>query len=202
MADILKEINKVFPKGTISESLYEGANIVIYTKDKEFFKNNKEIVKEAVNKFKKRIEIRPDPSLCMEIEEAKKLLKKLIPKDAGADEFIFDPPRSEVVIHADKPGVIIGKRGEGLRELREKTYWVPLVKRNPPIKSKLIEGIRSVLYENADYRKKFLNKVGHKVYDGWLRDKEHEWVRVSYLGGARQVGRSCLLLQTPKSRII
>jgi uncharacterized protein len=202
MADILKEINKDFPEGKISEALYEGANIVLYTKDKKFFLDSKEVVKEAVNKYKKRIEVRPDPSLCMEIEQAEIMIKKLIPAEAGVDELIFDPPRSEVIIHADKPGVIIGKQGEGLKEIKENTFWVPLVKRNPPIRSKLLEGIRSVLYENADYRKKFLNQVGHKVYDGWLKDKENEWIRVSYLGGARQVGRSCLLLQTPMSRIV
>jgi KH/beta-lactamase-domain protein len=58
------------------------------------------------------------------------------------------------------------------------------------------------MYEHADYRKKFLDKTGHRVYDGWLREKKHEWVRVSFLGAARQVGRSCLLLQTPESRIL
>ncbi|MBT5342256.1 beta-CASP ribonuclease aCPSF1, partial [Candidatus Woesearchaeota archaeon] len=106
------------------------------------------------------------------------------------------------IIHADKPGVVIGKQGEILKEIKAKTMWVPLIKRNPPIRSKLIESIRSVLYENADYRKKFLDKTGHRIYDGWLREKKHEWVRISFLGAARQVGRACLLLQTPESRII
>ncbi len=202
MASILKEIQKVLPEGKIAEATFEGANIVLYTKDKNYFFDNEGTIREAVKEFKKRIELRPDPSLCMEPEKAEKAIKKIIPEEAGIQDIIFDPPRSQVIIHADKPGMVIGKQGEILRELREKTLWVPFIKRVPPLRSKLIESIRSVLYENADYRKKFLDKTGHRIYDGWMREKKHEWVRISFLGAARQVGRTCFLLQTPESRII
>ncbi|MBT5342325.1 beta-CASP ribonuclease aCPSF1, partial [Candidatus Woesearchaeota archaeon] len=111
MADILKEIIKVLPAGKISDAAYEAANIVLYTKDKDYFLDNKGTIREAVKQFKKRIEVRPDPSMCMELEKAKKAIKKIIPDEAGAQEFIFDAPRSQVIIHADKPGVVIGKQG-------------------------------------------------------------------------------------------
>ncbi len=202
MADISKEIIKKLPEGKISESTYEGANIVLYTKDKAYFKDNKGSIRAVVKEFKKRIELRPDPSLCLEIEEAEKIIRKLVPEEAGIKEFIFDPPRSQVIIHADKPGLVIGKQGELLREIGYKTFWVSHVKRMPPIRSKLIESIRSVLYEHANDRKKFLDKTGHRIYDGWLRAKKHEWVRLSCLGASRQVGRTCFLLQTPESRIL
>ncbi len=202
MADIMKEIIKVLPEGKISDAAFEAANIVVYTKDKKYFLDNKGTIKDAVKQFKKRIELRPDPSLCMEPEKAEAKIKSIIPKEAGVQELIFDAPRSQVVIHADKPGIVIGKQGEILKDIKSKTMWVPLIKRMPPIRSKLIESIRSVLYENADYRKKFLDKTGHRIYDGWLREKKHEWIRLSFLGAARQVGRSCLLLQTPESRIL
>ncbi len=202
MANILKEIQKVLPRGKIEDATFEGANIVLYTKDREYFLDNKGTIRDAVRQFKKRIEVRPDPSMCMEKEKAEIEIRKIVPKEAGVQEFIFDPPRSQVIIHADKPGLVIGKQGELLREMKAKTLWVPLIKRMPPLRSKLIESIRSVLYENADYRKKFLDKVGHRVYDGWLREKKHEWIRLSFLGAARQVGRTCFLLQTPESRII
>ena len=202
MADILKEIQKVLPEGKVSDAAFEGANIVLYTKDKEYFLDNKGTILKAVKEFKKRIELRPDPSMCMEMEKAEKEIKKLISDEAGIQQFIFDPPRSQVIIHADKPGLVIGKQGEFLRLISGKTFWVPHVKRVPPMRSKLIESIRSVLYENADYRKKFLDKTGHRIYDGWIREKKHEWVRLSCLGASRQVGRTCFLLQTPESRIL
>ncbi|MEW5896079.1 MAG: beta-CASP ribonuclease aCPSF1 [Nanoarchaeota archaeon] len=202
MADILKEIIKLLPEGKISDAAFEGANIVLYTKNKDFFIDNGGTIRNAVKEFRKRIELRPDPSLCMELEEAKKFIQQIIPEEACAQEFIFDPPRSQVIIHAEKPGLVIGKQGEYLKEIREKTFWVPLIQRLPPIRSRLIEGIRSVLYENAAERKKFLDKTGHRIYDGWIREKKHEWVRLSCLGASRQVGRSCFLLQTPESRVL
>ncbi len=202
MVDILKEIIKVLPEGKISEATFEAANIVLYTKNKEYFLNNEGTIKKAVDQFKKRIELRPDPSICLGIEETEKVIKGTLPKESEIKEIIFDAPRSVVIIHVEKPGLAIGKQGELLKQVKAKTFWVPLIKRMPPIQSKLIESIRGVLYENADYRKKFLNKTGHRIYDGWLREKKHEWVRISFLGAARQVGRSCLLLQTPESRIL
>jgi len=202
MGDILKEIISTLPEGKVDNALFEGANIVLYTKDKDYFFDNEGTIRKAVQQFKKRIELRPDPSICLDREKAEKDIKKIVPKEAGIGEFIFDPPRSQVIIHAEKPGLVIGKHGELLKEISNKTLWVPTVKRVPPIESKLIDSIRSVLYENADYRKKFLDRTGHRIYDGWLRTKKHEWVRLSCLGASRQVGRTCFLLQTPESRII
>lgn len=202
MANILKEIIKTLPDGVIDDAAFEGANIVLYTKNKEYFLDNKGTIRNAVKEFKKRIELRPHPELCTIPEKAEPEIKKMVDKEAGATEFIFDPPRSQVIIHAEKPGLVIGKQGDLLRQISAKTFWVPLVKRIPPLRSKLIESIRAVLYENAEYRKKFLDKTGHRIYDGWLRQKKHEWIRLSCLGASRQVGRACFLLQTPESRVL
>ena len=202
MADIIKEILKSLPADKISEANFEGANIVLYTKDRDFFLNNNGIIKQVVDTIKKRVELRPDPSITMDMEEAEKEIRAIIPEEAGVDQVIFDPQRSRVIIEADKPGLAIGKQGSLLRDIRTKTFWVPLINRKPAIRSKLIENIRAVLYQNSDYRRKFLDKVGHRIYDGWIREKKEEWIRISYLGSGRQVGRSCLLLQTPESRIL
>ena len=203
MTDILKEVLKFIPKSTdISDSVFEGANIVLYTKNKDFFLNNNGLIKEIVDSIKKRVELRPDPSITMDQEKAEDVIKKLVPKEAGLSQILFDPQRSIVVIESEKPGVAIGKNGEILKKIKEKTLWIPQIKRTPSIRSKLIEKIRQVLYENNDYRKKFLDKVGHRIYDGWIREKKNEWVRISILGAGRQVGRSCFLLQTPESRIL
>ena len=202
MGDIIKEIMKSLPEGKISDINFEGANIVLYTKDKEFFLNNSGIIKQIVDDIKKRVELRPDPSITMEVEEAEKIIRSIIPEEAAVDQVIFDTQRSRVIIEADKPGLAIGKQGALLREIRMQTLWVPLIRRKPAIRSKLIENTRAVLYQNSDYIRKFLDKVGHRIYDGWRREKKHEWVRLTYLGSGRQVGRSCILLQTPESRIL
>tara|TARA_B100002003_G_C14124847_1_gene541038 strand:- start:156 stop:2054 length:1899 start_codon:yes stop_codon:yes gene_type:complete len=202
MANIIDEVLKDLPKQKISDAAFEGANIVLYTKDKDFFLNNSGMIREVVNKIKKRVELRPDPSVIMELEEAEKKIKSILPKDALVGQVLFDPQRSIVVVEAEKPGLVIGKQGAILKEIREKTLWVPIIRRTPAIRSKLIENIRSVLYQHSDYRRKFLDKIGHRIYDGWKSGKREEWVRISYLGSGRQVGRSCILLQTPESNVL
>lgn len=202
MTEIINEILKDIPKEKISEINFEGANIVLYTKDKDFFFNNGGIIRNVVNKLKKRIELRPDPSICLDADSAKIKIKEIIPKETGIANIIFDPRRSRVIIEVEKPGLAIGKQGSILREIKEKTLWIPLVRRKPALRSKLIEGVRAVLYKNSDYRRKFLDRVGHRVYDGWMREKKNEWIRLTYLGSGREVGRSCLFLQTPESRVL
>jgi len=202
MADIIKEILKHLPSEKISDAGYEGANIVLYTKDRDFFIDNNGAIKKVVDEFKKRVELRPDPKICIPQENAEKEIRKILPEEAGVDSITFDPQRSIVVVEAEKPGLAIGKQGSLLREIREQTFWVPLIRRTPAIRSQIIEDIRKVLYLHSDERRKFLDKVGHRIYDGWIRDKKSEWVRLTHLGAARQVGRSALLLQTPESRIL
>src|SRR3989339_402703 len=202
MTEIIKEILRQLPENKISDAAFEAANIVLYTKDAEFFLDNNGLIKRVVDDIKKRIELRPDPSITMDQERAEKEIRDLIPSEAGIDNIIFDPHRSRVIIEAEKPGLAIGKQGSFLREIRNKTLWVPIIRRKPAIKSKLIEDIKAVLYQNSDYRRKFLDKTGHRIYDGWIREKKNEWIRLTYLGSGRQVGRSAILLQTPESRVL
>jgi KH/beta-lactamase-domain protein len=201
MPDILKDIQKDLPK-VISSANFEGANIVLYTNDLSFFQDNNGIIKELVNKFKKRIELRVDTSLLKSTEETEKIIKETIPQDSGLTDILFDQQRSIVVIEAKRPGLVIGKAGLVLKEIKEKTYWIPQVQRSPAIKSKITENIRAVLYQNNNIRKKFLNSVGKKIYKEWNPEKIEGWIRITILGGGRQVGRSCLLLQTPQSKIL
>jgi len=199
---ILNEVLKMLPAEKISDAGFEGANIVLYTKDKDFFLDNQGSIKKAVNDIKKRVELRADPAITLNQDDTEDIVKQLIPEEAGMGNLLFDPQRSQLTIEAEKPGVAIGKQGSTLKEIREKTLWVPIIRRKPAIRSKIIESIRGVLYQNSDFRRKFLNETGHRIYDGWIRERRQEWVRISILGAGRQVGRSCLFLQTPESRVL
>src|SRR3989344_6925760 len=116
MPDITKEILKNLPENKISDINFEGANIVLYTKDKDFFLNNSGLIKKIVDDIKKRVELRPDPSITMDMEKAEKEIKDIIPSEAGIDQVLFDPQRSIVVIETEKPGLAIGKQGSFLRD--------------------------------------------------------------------------------------
>ncbi|MEK6926924.1 MAG: beta-CASP ribonuclease aCPSF1 [Nanoarchaeota archaeon] len=201
MADILKSIKDELPK-LVSDVAFEGANIVLYTDNKDFFKNGESEVKKVVEKVKKRIELRAEKSILAAEDETEKTIKALVPEEAEITSVIFDVQRSSVIIEAKKPGIVIGKQGSVLSDIRKSTFWTPTVQRSPAIASKITEKIRSVLYANNTYRRKFLNDLGKKIFQDWNPEKMDIWIRVTYLGGGRQVGRSCLLLHTPKSKIL
>ncbi len=201
MADILKSIKDELP-AVISDASFEGANIVLYTEDKEFFKTGEHLVKKVVDRVKKRIELRADKKILADEDETEKTIRALVSEEAEITAVIFDPQRSSLVIEAKKPGLVIGKQGSILADVRRATFWSPNVQRSSAIQSKITEKIRSVLYANNTYRRKFLNEIGKKMYTDWNPEKMDMWVRLTYLGGGRQVGRSCLLLHTPKSKVL
>lgn len=201
MADILKKITDKLG-GKISEANFEGANIVVYTQDENFFREGEPKIKEIVDEIKKRIELRADTKILPDQKTTEKRIREIIPEEAEITEIIFDVPRSIVIVEAKKLGLVIGKQGSILDEIKRETLWTPQVQRSPAIKSKITESIREVLYANNNYRRKFLNEIGEKIYKEWNPEKVDEWARISFLGGGRQVGRSALLLQTPVSNIL
>ncbi len=200
--DILKTIEEKLPKGSVSSMNFEGANIVVYTSDVSFLRDGDSGIKSIVNEIKKRIELRGEQNILMDQEVAEEEIRKIIPEEAEITQIIFDVHRSSVVIEAKRPGLVIGKAGSLLREVKNKTLWSPIIQRSSAIKSKITDSIRAVLYQNNTQRKKFLNEVGKKIYKEWDPTKMDEWVRLTILGAGRQVGRSCFLLQTPQSRIL
>jgi len=199
-SDLFEKVKESLPSDAkISDIRYEGCEIVLYTKSKDFFTSDGQEIKNLVSTIKKRIILRPDPSICQDIEITKEIIKKLVPKEAGLVDMDFEPAFGSVTIEAEKPGLVIGKGGETLKEIKKQTLWLPIVKRAPVIPSEIVKVLRDLLYKNSEFRKDFLDKVGKHIHSGW---KETEWIRMTALGGFREVGRSCILLQTPESRVL
>ena len=166
MATVLQQfINKIPKSKQISNQSYEGANIILYTKSKEFFKNGTPTVRELVNEFKKRIELRLDPSLLTTEKKAEEIIKELVPESAGVTRVLFEPARSVMIIDAKNPNDVIGQKGSLIRKIKEETLWSPDVRRDAIIQSKITDLIRRVLHEDSTERRKFLNKVGERIYE-------------------------------------
>jgi len=198
--EILEKVRSLLPKEAISRVELEGSEIIVYTKDAEFFKTHEQPVRGVVEQIKKRIEVRPESNLTIDQEATKEKIKQIVPEDAKIKNIYFEPERSLVVIAAEKPGLVIGRGGETFRQIRSETMWVPRIERVPPIKSDIIDGIRKVLHQEVKFRKQFLNKIGEKIFTE--RPVKRDWIRLIPLGGFREVGRSCLLLETPKSKVL
>ena len=86
MANIKEEVKKLLDETKITDILFEGANIIVYTNSKDYFLNGINDIKKVVNEIKKRVELRPDPSITMDEEKAEKEIKKIIGKEAGINK--------------------------------------------------------------------------------------------------------------------
>lgn len=197
---ILEKVKSLLPSEVVSRIELEGSEIIVYTKDKEFFQTHESIIRTIVDQIKKRIEVRPEKSLTLDKEFVKAKIKEIVPEGAKIKEIYFEPERSIVIIAAEKPGLVIGKKGEIFRKIKAETFWIPRIERVPPIKSEIIEGIRKVIHNEVKFRKQFLNEIGKKIFTE--RKTNRNWIRIIGLGGWREVGRSCILVETPKSKIL
>ena len=178
---------------------FEGPQLVLYLKNIRSFYNGDNLITKIAAKIRKKILLRCDSSQLIAEEQALEQVKKLVPADAGVKEVRFDPHFNEVWIEALKPGLVIGKEGSVLKSILVNTGWSPRVLRSPTSPSEIERGIRNSLLSNSDYRKKFLVGLGKKIIEP---SSGTDWIKRTALGAFREVGRSCILLQTPKSNIL
>lgn len=198
--EIEKTIMEIMPQECeVTKVESEGLNVVIYLKNMRAFYTSDQLIKHIAGAIKKKVLIRADPSVLMDMEEAMKKIKALLPSDAEVTSIRFVPEFSEVHIEAVKPGLVIGKSGSILKEVIVQTNWAPVVLRKPTMVSSTIEGIRKSFVLEAGERKKFLSNVGKHICQ---EIPKSDWLRISFLGGFREIGRSCMLVQTKHSRVL
>jgi len=203
--DVLREVKGkvrgvIPPSIDVSDVEFEGAIVVIYTKHPDKFAKNEELIKQLAKMLQRRIAVRPDPSVITDTDTAERKIKEIIPKEAEITNIYFLPEMGEVTIEVMKPGVAIGKQGALLNEIRKKINWSPRIIRTPPIQSKTVKEIRGYLRSMSEERQEILRKVGRRLHRGVSGGER--FIRVTALGGFRQVGRSCSLLHTPDSKIM
>lgn len=196
-----EQIKKIVPAEVdITAIEFEGPVVVIYTKDMEKFASNNDIIRQLAQGLRRRVSIRPDPSLLADPETVEKKLKEIIPEEAQVTDIYFDHDTGEVTIEAMAPGLVIGKQGSILNEIKKEVGWAPKVVRAPPIPSKTVSEIRKYLRTVQEERKEFLKKVGRRLMRH--RIEGDTWIRITALGGYREVGRSATLLSTRESKVL
>ena len=191
---------KVPPSADITEIEFEGPEVAVYSRNPQILVDNGELVKNLAKDLRKRIVVRSDPSVRKDQTKATNLVKELVPEEAEISSIQFDPNIGEILIEAVKPGLVIGKNGATLRKITSETFWRPNVSRAPPLESRIIKTVRDILFKNSEERKKILRKIGKRIHRKQMFPTE--WVRVTSLGGYREVGRSATLLRTPESSIL
>ena len=193
-------LQKVPREAEVTRIEYEGPMLAVYTKKPEILVDQSSIVAEIVGVIRKRIVIRPDPSVRIPEVEAEKIARELIPAEAEITDINFDPSLGEIIIETKKPGLVIGRNGAVLQEIIKKTKWRPSVLRSPPIKSKIITHMRHYLHSESKERERILRTVGERIF----RPKTYDVgdIRMTVLGGAQEVGRSAFLIKTRESSVL
>ncbi|MDN5374615.1 MAG: uncharacterized protein PWP32_1380 [Methanothermobacter sp.] len=205
VSEMLEEIKRTImqrlpERVQVAKVEFEGPEVVIYTKNPEIITENGNLIRDIAKDIRKRIIIRSDRSVLMDPEETIRRIHEIVPEEAKITNISFDDVTCEVIIEARKPGLVIGKYGSTSREIVKNTGWAPKILRTPPISSEIIERIRRTLRKNSKERKKILQQLGNRIHQ--KPKYENDWARLTAMGGFREVGRSCLYLQTPNSRVL
>jgi hypothetical protein len=198
--ELKDEISKIVPKSIDYKVDLEAGNIAIVTDEPEKFGGGDGLVGKIAKKIKRKIKIRPDPSIVKSELDAKAIIESIIPVEAEISHIYFDSCFSEVIIQCKNPGEAVGRRGVNVNEIRTKSGWIPIVERTPPLLSKTVHDIRGYRQVNAEERRKLLKNFGLNIH----RPKRpgSMWARVTALGSYREVGRACHLVTTNESRIM
>ncbi len=199
--DISQHILENIPsEAEVTRIEYEGPALAVYTKKPEVLVEQSFIIAEIVKLIRKRIVIRSDPSIRAKERDTERIIKEIVSEEAEITNINFDPSLGEVIIEAKKPGVVIGKNGGVLQEIIKKTRWRPRILRSPPIPSKIIAHMRHFLYSESKERERILRSIGERIFRS--RVYKAGDVRLTALGGFRQVGRSAILIQTRESNVL
>jgi KH/beta-lactamase-domain protein len=184
----------------ISRVTFEGPELVIYTPDVERFAERDGLVPRLARTLKKRISVRPTQAALVPETQAGETIRSIIPDEAGVETLDFDGNTGEVLIEAEKPGLVIGRGGQTLDEIRTEVGWTPEVVRTPPIESSTVSNVRNFLVQEREERREILERVGEQIHRPTTDDDQ--WVRITTLGCCREVGRAAFILSTPETRIL
>lgn len=193
-------LENIPPEAEVTRIEYEGPALAVYTKKPEILVEQSFVIAEIVKLIRKRIVVRSDPSIRAKERETERIIKEIVSEEAEITNINFDPSLGEVIIEAKKPGLVIGKNGEVLQDIIRKTRWRPRILRSPPIPSKIIAHMRHFLYSESKERERILRSIGERIFRPSAHDPGD--VRLTALGGFRQVGRSAILVQTKESSVL
>ena len=198
MATILASIPK---EANVTKIDYEGPRFALYTKTPRFLMENNTIISNLVKEIKKRIVIRIDESIRKNEDDVRKILIENVPKEANLQAIFFDTATGEVSIEVKRPWLCQRNAEEfNHAEIAEKTGWKPRIRKSTTKPSNTIKAINYQLKISSSDRIKHLKQVGEQIFRPRLAQKSE--VSLLTLGGFGQVGRSCMLLITPDSKVL
>ncbi|MCK4480779.1 MAG: beta-CASP ribonuclease aCPSF1 [Candidatus Lokiarchaeota archaeon] len=199
---IKNEIVQILPSEIKVKNIeFEGPEIAVYSENSDVEAiESSNILKDLAKTMRKRVVFRWNVDKRKDPAETESYIRNLVNEDAEITNLEFDHARGEVIIESGKPGLVIGKKGVNLKEIRTNTFWQPRTIRTPPLNSRTIQLIRGMLTKERQTQKDILLKIGKRIHRPALFKNLN--IRLTALGGFREVGRSCILMQTKDSSVL
>ncbi|MFX0000156.1 MAG: beta-CASP ribonuclease aCPSF1 [Candidatus Hodarchaeota archaeon] len=186
---------------TVQKIEFEGPEIAVYSENSDVeATEGSTILKDLAKTMRKRVVFRWNVDKRKDPVETEAYIRNLVNEDAEISNIEFDHTRGEVIIESGKPGLVIGKKGVNLKEIRTNTFWQPKTIRTPPLTSRTIQLIRGMLQKERQTQKDILLEIGKRIHRPALFKDLN--IRLTALGGFREVGRSCILMQTRDSNVL
>jgi uncharacterized protein len=214
------------PESKITSAKFEGPNISLYTLNPKFSLTELTYYLSSLSRsLKKRFTIRTDPSIRLSEEETREAILKVLPEGVSISAIFCDDATGEVVLEISRPQLITP---EMIISIAESTGWIAHTLRSPHIPSSIINLIHSTLKSSAKERSLFLQSLGKRIFRQPLiikndaeesssstmnsssndhpgirsRPRSKEEITLFCLGGVKQVGRSCFIVNTSESKIM
>ncbi len=194
-------VSNLPPEVNVQKIEFEGPEIAVYSDNIDLsIDDSSTILKDLAKLMRKRVVFRWNVEKRKDPNETEDYIRNLVGEEAEVSTIEFDHTRGEVIIESGKPGLVIGKKGVNLKEIRANTFWQPKTIRTPPLPSRTIQLIRGMLKQERKTQKDILLRIGKRIHRPILFNDLV--VRMTSLGGFREVGRSCILMQTRDSNVL
>ena len=199
--EITEEVMRSIPLASkISKVEFEGVELAIYSSNPSYLVDNSKLIIDLAQRIKKRIAVRSEPSIRLDGVESLRIISNILNQveNLNVSQVSFDQIKGEVLIEVDRPDLLIRTR-EIRRKILLDTNWSPVILQSPPVGSTTVKAIRNILKEdsNAARRMDILREIGKRIHRK-PSSSRHD-IRVTAMGGYREVGRSSTLIHTGQS---
>lgn len=200
-AEISAKILESMPKeAEVVRLEFEGPKIAIYARKPEVILEQSFILADLVAQIKRRVVVRSDPEVRMPQSEAEAVIRELLSGKTAVEELIFDTALGDVYVVLRDMSSIRGLEGRLLLEVVRRTKWRPIFKQKLPLRSQTVVTIERTRLSEPRKRLAFLQALGERIFREPIRVSKD--VRITYLGGVMEVGRSCFLVRTSESTVL
>ena len=127
-------VSNLPPEITVQKIEFEGPEIAVYSESADVQAvESSTVLKDLAKTMRKRVVFRWNVDKRKDPAETETYIRNLVNEDAEITNIEFDHTRGEVIIESGKPGLVIGKKGVNLKEIRANTFWQPKTIRTPPL---------------------------------------------------------------------